>query len=264
MKGESHIPNVDPVYVGTSFNIGVFKTMKRLLTGVVLASAMISAGAMAQSAKFAASWDTDSVEAKAESHCLYDEATEVTVCDPKDTEMKSEIEMATLHVGSQKSILVGVSSEIGIYLLTAAKGGKNSTGDFSSSAMASGNVDVTLSLVADNGETCDIAPNSTVTLKSEMRKLTVSGSGTFADTTDEFWIDVAIETDSQGAHHFEFLGVECAQGNYELVATFDLTAIAEASGVDSDAEVIVTLGDRMITMQEVRAVKGSLLEDPIN
>ena len=238
--------------------------MKRLITSVVLASTLLSVGAMAQSAKFAASWDTDLVQVAAESHCLYDELTEVTVCDPRQVVTDAEIEMATLHVGSQKSILVGVSSEIGIYLLTAAKGGKNSTGDFSSTAMAEGSVDVTLSLDASNGETCAIAPNSTVRLKSEMRKLTVSGSGTFADTDDEFWIDVSIETDSQGAHHFEFLGVECAQGDYALTATFDLTAIAEASGVDSDAEVIVSLGDRMITMTEVRAVKGSLVEDPIN
>lgn len=133
-------------------------------------------------------------------------------------------------------------------------------GDFSSSAMGTGSVDVTLSLDATNGATCNIEPNSTITLKSEMRKLTVSGGGISVDD-DQFWINVGIETNSIGAHHFEFLGVECEQGDYLLTADFDLTAIAEASGVDSNAEVIVTLGDRMITMQEVRAVKGSLVSD---
>ena len=227
--------------------------MKRLLISIVLTSAMFSVGAMAQSAKFAASWDTDPVVETAYSECAD------SVCDPRDDNTKSEVEMATLHVGSKKSILVGVSSEIGIWMLTQAKGGKNADGDFWSSAMAEGSVDVTLSLEATNGETCAIAPDNSVTLKSEMRKLTVAGGGSFADLTDTFWIDVAIETESKGAHHFEFLGVECAQGNYALTATFDLTAIAAAAGVDSIADVRVTLGDRMITMQEVRAVKGSIV-----
>ena len=74
-----------------------------------------------------------------------------------------------------------------------------------------------------------------------MRKLTVSG-GTFTDLTDQFWINVAIETDSQGAHHFQFLGVECAQGDYTLTALFDLTAITDASGYDSSAVAVVTYG----------------------
>ena len=229
--------------------------MKRLITSVVLATSLFSVGAMAQSAKFAASWDTDPVVETAYSECID------SVCDGRDENTKSEVEMATLHVGAQKSILVGVSSEIGIWMLAQAKGGKNADGDFWSSAMAEGSVDVTLFLDASNGATCDIAPNNTITLKSEMRKLTVSGGGSFADLTDTFWIDVAIDTESIGAHHFEFLGVECAQGDYTLTATFDLTAIAEAAGVDSIADVRVTLGDRMITMQEVRAVKGSLVSD---
>ena len=232
--------------------------MKRVLISVVLASAMFSVGAMAQSAKFAASWDTDPVVASAFATCQ-DCGTTVT-----DSDSVAEIEMATLHVGTHKSILVGVSSEIGIYLLTEVKGGKNSGGGFESTALAEGSVDVSLSLVADDGAVCNIAPDSSVTLKSEMRKLTVSGDGTFADTDDEFWINVAIETDSIGAHHFEFLGVECDQGWYTLTAQFDLAALAEASGYDATAEAVVTLGDRMITMTEVRAVKGSLVEDPVN
>jgi hypothetical protein len=221
-----------------------------------IASVIVSAPVLAgPSAKFAASWDTDPVAVAASSGCIS------SACTGIDTAIKTEIEMATLHVGAQKSILVGVSSEIGIYLLTAAKGGKNIDGDFSSSALAEGSVDVTLSLIADNGAICAIAPDSNVTLKSEMRKLIVSGGGTFVDTDDEFWINVAIATESKGAHHFEFLGVECAQGDYKLTATFDLAAIADAAGVDSTAEVVVTLGDRMVTMQEVRAVKGSLVSD---
>ena len=86
--------------------------MKRLLISIVLASTMFSVGAMTQSAKFAASWDTDPVVAPAYSECAD------SVCDPKEENTKADVEMATLHVGSKKSILVGVSSEIGIWMLT--------------------------------------------------------------------------------------------------------------------------------------------------
>ena len=116
-----------------------------------MAGAFVSAPSFAQSAKFAASWDTDAETASSSDACVAGTCSD----NPDGTEV--ELEMATLHVGAQKSILVGVSSEIGIYLLTEAKGGKNSTGDFSSTAMAEGIVDVTLSLVASNGEECTIA-----------------------------------------------------------------------------------------------------------
>ena len=94
-----------------------------------------------------------------------------------------------------------------------------------------------------------------------MRELTVTGGGDMTMLEDEeFWIEVGITTDSKGAHHFEFLGVDCTQGYYTLTATFNLTALTEASGYDSDALATVTLYDRMITMQEVRAVKGSVVD----
>jgi hypothetical protein len=150
-------------------------------------------------------------------------------------------------------------------LVTTAKGGRKNDGgtttNFSSTAKASGSVDVALSLINDDGEECGIAPSNGVTLKSEMRELTVSGGGDMTMLDDEeFWIEVGITTDSKGAHHFEFLGVDCTQGNYTLTATFNLTALTEASGYDSNALAAVTLYDRMITMQEVRAVKGSIVD----
>ena len=131
---------------------------------------------------------------------------------------------------------------------------------FSSTAMAQGDVDVTLTLENSRGETCGIAPDNQVTLKSEMRELSVAAGGAAAIQDDEFWIEVGITTDSKGAHHFEFLGVDCPGGDYELSAVFDLTAITTASGEDSSALATVTLFDRMITMQEVRAVKGSIVD----
>jgi hypothetical protein len=232
--------------------------MKHLLTSVVLASAMFSAGAMAQSAKFAASWengDTNPVTATSADSCT------LGVCTNNPDETNVEIMLAEMKVPEGKEIFVGVSSEIMIHLVTEAKGGRKTDGTFfSSTAMAQGDVDVTLTLINSKGETCGIAPDNQVTLKSEMRLLTVSAGGTAAILDEEFWIEVGITTESKGAHHFEFLGVDCPGGDYQLTATFDLTAITAASGEDSNALATVTLFDRMITMQEVRAVKGSIVD----
>ena len=233
--------------------------MKRFLICIVLASAMFSVTAMAQSAKFAASWDTNPRTATSSDACVSDDCTD----NPDDVII--DIEMAKMKVPEGKEIFVGVSSEILIHLVTTAKGGRKNDGgtttNFSSTAKASGSVDVALSLVSDAGDVCGIAPSNGVTLKSEMRELTVSGGGDMTMLEDEeFWIEVGITTDSKGAHHFEFLGVDCTQGNYTLTAAFNLTALTEASGYDSDALATVTLFDRMITMQQVRAVKGSIVD----
>ena len=133
--------------------------------------------------------------------------------------------------------------------------GKSGGGD--SSALAEGSVAVTVTLENEGaGPDCIVAPGPIV-LKSEMRKLSVSATATEGKIT----VQVGLDTDSVSANHFNFLGVECEQGWYSMMAKFDLDALAEAAGLDSEAEVWVTLGDRMITMQEVRAVKGSLVED---
>ena len=233
--------------------------MKRLLISIVLTFAMFSAGAMAQSAKFAASWDVNPVWATSSDACVSG------TCSDNDDGVMVDVEMATMKVPEGKEIFVGVSSEILINLVTVAKGGRKNDGgtttNFESTAKASGSVDVTLSLVSTAGDVCGIAPSNSVTLKSEMRELTVTGGGDMTMLDDEdFWIQVGIETDSKGAHHFEFLGVDCPQGDYTLTATFDLLALTEASGYDSSALATVTLFDRMITMQQVRAVKGSVVD----
>jgi hypothetical protein len=232
--------------------------MKRILISVVLASAMFSVGTMAQSAKFAASWENGDV--KPVTATSIDSCTAGTCSDNPDV-TNVEIMLAEMKVPEGKEILVGVSSEILIHLVTEAKAGRKTDGlYFSSTAMAEGNVDVTLTLMNSKGEKCGIAPDDQVTLKSEMRLLTVSAGGTAVIEDEDFWIDVGITTKSKGAHHFEFLGVDCPGGDYQLTATFDLTAITEASGEDSNALATVTLFDRMITMQEVRAVKGSIVD----
>jgi hypothetical protein len=233
--------------------------MKNLILGATSAAlvALMATSAPAQSAKFAAGWDVDNRTVQATD--THDSDPTCSIDGAADTGnspcVTAELEMATLHIGSKKSILIGVSSKIGIHMITVAKGGK--TGG-SSRAKAEGSVGVLLTLVNDNGGTCQmIAPTDTITLKAEMRELTVSAT----TTADDVDVEVGIETDSTGAHHFEFVGVECDQGTYTLTADFNLSALADASGYDANSDVKVTLGERLITMQEVRAVKGSIVSD---
>ena len=217
--------------------------MKRLLISIVLASTMFSFSAMAQSAKFAASWDNDDVTAFANAPGT-------------SPGWNAELEMATLHIAQHKSVLMGVSAQIGIHLITIAKG--KSDGDVEGTALADGSVEVTVTLVnQDGGSNCTVAPGPIV-LKAEMRELKVKATATEGDIE----VTVSIDTNSVSANHFNFLGVQCDQGTYKMMADFDLDALATASGAGSSSEVTVTLGSRMITMQEVRAVKGSLIEDP--
>ncbi len=117
--------------------------MKRFSICILLAFALFAGNAMAQSAKFAASYDTDDI-------VLFAAAGD----GPK---FSAEAEIASLHVGSKKSILVGVSAQIGIHLLTVAKG--KSVGAVVGEAMAMGDVIATVTLAnVSGGDDCDVAP----------------------------------------------------------------------------------------------------------
>jgi hypothetical protein len=225
---------------------------------VALLSVGIAGGAFAQSAKFAATWDTDDVTVGATAACSDSDGGCLDVDGPN---MAAELNMATIHVSTHKSVLIGVSSQIGIHLVTVAKGKGGLTGNYSSSALAQGDVVATVTLVNrdPSGPDCQVAPGPIV-LKAESRQLTVGVNASDEDIT----VSVGIDTNSVSASHFNFLGVECEQGWYDAKVNFDLSALASASGFDASADVLVTLGDRMITLQEVRAVKGSLVDDATN
>ena len=194
-----------------------------------LAIGFASSGAHAQSAKFAATWDTDDITAFATSSCDSDGN-----CDGPDMGMNGTIEMADIHISTHKSALIGVSAQVGIHLITIAKGkGGANTTNVESTALAQGDVIVVVTLVNQgSGSDCTVAPGPIV-FKSEMRELKVSADS----TADEVEVSVGIDTNSVSANHFNFLGVECDQGWYKMMADFDLSALADASGVDSTGEV---------------------------
>lgn len=224
--------------------------MKKLALAVstaVISSALFASGAWAQSAKFAASYDIDLVEV--DTGLIQDD-------DPAVLETGAEVDLATIHVASQKDLLIGVSAQINIYTQTEARG-KEGTG---STAIAEGSVGVTVRLaptgtvdVCLNGSGDEAAPGQVV-FASRLQQLTVE-----SDALEEVRVNLILDT--SGAHHFNFLGIDLAQGTYDVVACYDLSAFADVLDGDGSAQAKVGLSKRVVAVQEVRAAKGGIIDE---
>lgn len=218
--------------------------MKRLTFALLAAAALgfAASPAEAQSAKFAASYDTDAV--------IVDTGL-ITI--GNKTVTGAEVDLATIHVASQKDLLIGVSAQIGIYTLTEARSREGNT----STAIAEGNVAATV-VYAPTG-TADICANGTaaapgeVTFAARLQELSVTN-----DAENE--VVVRLVLDTTAAHHFNYLGIDLAQGTYDVAACFDLRAFAEVIG-DGEARAKVALGKRVVAVQEVRAAKGGIVDE---
>lgn len=227
------------------------------------AIALLATGASAQSSKFVASWSNDVEFVKVEQiwpagtqTCTGEDSGTGTVADPC---FLATALMATLDVAQQKDLLIGVSAQIGLVTFTQAKGKGGSTPTIGE-ALASANLDVTLELREANGfgtgALVQIAAPGKVTFASRLQQLKVAVIDD--PTTNLTTVTVSLLLDTTAAHHFNFIGVDLEQGNYDVVAVFDLSAFVAIVGEDAIAKAEVILGPRMVTVQEVRAAKDSL------
>lgn len=225
---------------------------------------LVSSGAWAQSAKFDATWSNDVIFVKA---AIADPAVTAT-CTSSDGHtgagseanpcILAEALMATLHVAQQKDLLIGVSAQIGLITFTKAKG-KGGSETQVGEALASAGVTVTLELRDAEGNLVQVAAPGPVIFALRLQELKVGV--TFSSTEFLSTVTVSLLLDTTAAHHFNFLGVDLDQGVYDVVAVFNLSAFVAIVGEDAIAEAEVILGPRMVTAQEVRAVKGSI--DPL-
>lgn len=202
--------------------------------------------------------------------------------------------MTTIKVPNQKELLVGVSAQIGLYTETVVRGKKGSTS--SALAFAEGSVglmacnsedlcysSVPREIVLSNrtqeleatlaGIIEDCLVDGIVT-EDESGNEVVSGSFDLNDcTVSPEEIGLALET--LAAHHYNFVFPNIPVGEWDIVATFKTDAQTEAAAYcdpDSDAydycivdaeasayaEARAVINKAMVTVQEVRAVKGSL------
>ena len=264
--------------------------MKRLLISTVLTSTLISAGAMAApSAKFAAVYGDGGPY-------VVSQITVEGTADASDFDENDGYTFARIKVPQGKELLVGVSAEVGLTTDTSIKG-KNG-GAAKAIAGAKGVVIVVAHRVGDcvpgDGNTCGaVAAPGDVTLNSRVQTLNATLGGVIESCTDgdlDGTIDVSTDcvvTDEEiglmletvSANHFNFVLPNLDQGEYNITAYFTTRADAAIDidectvGGDAedgcsggDGEVSASafaeafIGKYMVTIQQVRAVKGSILD----
>lgn len=220
---------------------------------------------------------------------------EYTFCSASDGPT-AEAELAKLHVANWKEILGTLSAQVNLVTFTQAKG-KNGGG--TSTAVAEGTVRAGMLVVPegsfdagscraafdlydlpkDNPQRANVfAAPGPVTFASRRQELSVTTDldviGSLEGCNEQCIADslgidgsvtVALGLDTTAAHSFQFIADDLDSGSYDVVACYDLSALAEVSGLDIDADTAahskVALGPRIITAQEVRATKDGIIDE---
>ena len=245
------------------------------------------------SAKFAATWtDTPALASVA---VITDATVDTVVVDEK-----VGYTLATIKVPQDKELLVGVSAEIGLVTYGSVKG-KNG-GSAKAIADAEAYVTV-FAVPKAGGDRLTAAPGQIIlskrvqelsaTLGGVIQECT-DGDTNFdgtADTDPDGTLDIATECvvtdeeigllqDTTAAHHFNFVLPNMNQGEYDIKAVFTTGARAEVDICDSAADYCGDLYDAqgtvsasatakavvnktMLTVQQVRAAKGGVIDTDI-
>ena len=207
--------------------------------------------------------------------------------------------VAKIKVPNQKELLVGVSAQVGLFTETEVRGKKGSTSTAIAFAEGSVGLMACESGVTES-PLCYTSVPRTVVLSNRSQELeaTLGGvlescdvlieadeeaesgySGSFdlndCDVSPEE-IRLAIKT--LAAHHYNFVFPNMPVGEWDIIATFKTDAQTEASANCGDpesdtyqyciveaeasarADARAVINNSMVTIQEVRAVKGSLGE----
>ena len=204
--------------------------------------------------------------------------------------------MASIRVPNQKELLVGVSAQVGLYTETAVRGKKGSTSY--AMAFAEGSVGLHACRAADGVCFASVPRDIVLSNRTQELEATLAGiiesciveidvtedeGGLITDISGGFDLndctvspeEISLALETLAAHHYNFVFPNLPQGDYEVVATFKTDAQTEARAycdpqsstyqyciVDAEAsanaEARAVINKAMVTIQEVRAVKGSL------
>jgi hypothetical protein len=264
--------------------------MNRAIFAAIAATALLSTSVYAApSAKFAATWSYGpSLKSEA---IIVDAIVDTTIFDEN-----SGYTLATIKVPQDKELLVGVSAEIGLVTDTSIKG-KNG-GAAKAIAGAGANVIIFAVPVEGANGTSAVAEPGAVMLSARIQELDATLGGVIescedvltlnpdGSTTDEpdGVITIALEclvTDEEiglaistlASHHFNFVLPNMDQGEYNLVAFFTTAALAQvdidefsvADGgtVSGSAYSSAIIGKTMVTVQQVRAAAGGVIDSEI-
>lgn len=270
--------------------------MNRVLIAAIAATALFSSSAFAApSAKFAATWSYGpSLKTEA---IIVDSDVDAFVFNEN-----SGYTLATIKVPQDKELLVGVSAEIGLVTDTSIKG-KNG-GAAKAIAGSGANVIIFAVPVEGANGTYAVAEPGPVMLSARIQELdaTLGGviescedfltlnpdgstTGTPTEPIPDGVITIALEcvvTDEEiglalstlASHHFNFVLPNMDQGEYNLVAFFTTAAFAQvdidelsvlAGGtVSGSAYSSAIIGKTMVTLQQVRAAAGGVINTEID
>lgn len=214
-----------------------------------------------------------------------------------------EAEVATLHVPTWKEILGTMSAQISLMTFTQAKG-KNQAGTATAVAEASvrggmlvypedgpaqscqaafeahdsgaGNAFSAPGPVAMSArsQTLSVTADIFANLDSVLTSCTLIdlGEGVYdleciaEELLIEGDVTVALGLDTAAAHSFQFIEDDIPSAGTQVVkACYDLSALAEVSGMDIDGDTAAAakaiLGPRIITAQQVRATKNGIIDE---
>lgn len=261
--------------------------MKRFLIGIIIASALFSVTASAQSAKFAAVW-TDGATVVESTACASTVADFCSDLGLGAFDSDLGITFTEIHVPRSKELLVGISAQVGLFTATQVKGKKGSQ---SVAIAAAGGGVLPLACNQDTGACTVGAPGFIVldaraqlleavlggiieecTVDVQVNPDTGTGSGTFdLDDCTVAQEEIGLALATLTASHFNFVFPDLDQGTYSIIGLFFTAAAAAAfagcpadspfcseGDGDATARSHAFIGKTMITVQEVRAVKGSL------
>jgi hypothetical protein len=269
---------------------------KLALTLAISAIASIaSTTALAQSAKFAAVYsDAPLVTVNgwsSVSTCTAildpDYPESVVDCIDNTGSVATGYSMATIRVPNKKELLVGLSAQVGLYTETLVRGKKGSTSY--AMAFSEGSVGLT-ACNADN--VCYESVPRDIVLSNRRQELEATMAGIIEECSVEIDVtedsgafdlndctvapeEIGLALETLAAHHYNFLFPNLPQGDYQVVAAFRTDAQTAARAYcDPDsptydyciveaeasafAEAKAVINKAMMTIQQVRAVKGSL------
>ena len=264
--------------------------MKRILISLAIASTLFAGSAMAQSSKFAAVWSDDAIALESTA-CASTEAEACGSLGPLD--MNAGYTVTTIRAPQGKELLVGLSAQVGLFTSTEVKGKRGSV----STALAAAGGAVALLACPSDGSDCVMGKPGPVILNARIQEMAAILAGVIDTCTFDVELDV-VEDKATGdatfnlsdcvvademislalatldASHFNFVFPDLpVSGDYNIVAQFMTVAGAEAYASCGDSEVYphciegdgsataishAFIGKTMLTVQEVRAVKGSL------
>jgi hypothetical protein len=237
--------------------------MKTILIAALFAVSTYAGPLLAQSAKFAATYNESSYTVVS----VIDSSVEANACNSNQGQT-----LATVKVPQDKELLVGVSAEVLLVTDTSIKGKDGG----SARALAYAGAGVTVAACPVGGGDCEVAAPGPVFLADRFQILDGTLGGVLTNCTDSNGdgdIDlseceltdeeIGLVIDTLSSHHFNFVLPDMDQGDYDIVALFATEACNQVSS-EGDAEAAAyaraALGKYMLTVQQVRATKTGIID----